>query len=287
MRKPLNVRLDVDEIFTTDTGNGTWPLGTRGHGINKRTYRYAKNGATALTQGHLVQQAAPDNVFDGLYVDSTTAEKLNKAVVLNVVSNADIAANEYSDGLLVVVAGAGAGLVLPVTGNTLYEVSASDTQVTVYVEFFPLTDDLTTASKVVLIPNAFKGVIQTEVPVSQEILGVTPVDVGANAWFWLQTSGPAAVLQQDDLAPLAPVTASELTRGAVQSATQVVPEPLAGSMQNAEGHVVVPVLQTKSGALGERLATTSGLAVVQGTRIGTCLASQLSGEFAIVNLDLE
>jgi hypothetical protein len=226
--------------------------------------------------------------LNGVLVAGATAEKVTPQVLLLVNSNFDINGGEYEEGLLFVVAGSGAGLVLPVAGNATYFVSEGDTQLSVAIEHFPTPDDLDATSRVVLLRNTFRAVTQTEAPAGQEVLGVAPVDVAANAYFWLQTAGPTTVLQQDSLVALAPVASSDFTRGAVQSAVQVVPTVLnEDSPEGAQGFVQVPTLDTEGGDIRERLAEVSGLAVVQGTRIGTCLVPQGSGEFALINLELE
>lgn len=284
MTKSLNVRGDYEEAFRTSTVK-SWPLGTRMHLADNRVFRYSLAGATALVVGRVMQAARQDTDVVGasLVVPQTSADK--RKVVLNIVTKKRVTQDTYDGGLLYVNEGTGVGHVYHVQGNDLLEPNSASAQLTIYLgSDFQVA--LGSSSRVTLLRNRYHSLVVASAPPSSGVVGVTPVAVSANSYFWLQTGGPCAVLQQDDLETYLPVAASRVTSGAVEAAAFMVPNT-AGELHGVEGLVMQPVLSDDAGPLKWRLAPSSGVGVVPALSMGYVLDPRESGQHCLIHVTLE
>ena len=73
-------------------------------------------------------------------------------------------------------------------------------------------------SKASVFVNQYSGVLKTPAAPSSAVLGVTPIAITADYYFWVQTAGPAAVVQAAADQPAAGfiAVASEGTAGAIE-----------------------------------------------------------------------
>ena len=75
---------------------------------------------------------------------------------------------------------------------------------------------LTTDSRVTLVPNPWKGVIQAPInTLTGAIVGVAPYIIAANEWGWLQTRGACGTLSAGTIAVGAAATSPGSAAGAV------------------------------------------------------------------------
>ena len=162
-------------------------LGTRVAFEDGRVYRYAKNGATALAAGKFVKVGA-------------LVAQINKAVEAAVtVGNNGItlttssAITTATDGYLQINSGTG------MTGQQ-YKIktcaaNATTATSTDFVLYDPIATALTTSAYGSVFYNPYE---QCEIVAAQAdiILGVPPIAVTAEYYFWLQTWGPACVLSE-------------------------------------------------------------------------------------------
>lgn len=287
MPKPLNIRGDTSEAYTTNASK-SYPLGTRMHTQGQRVFRYARAGSSALTIGRVMQIALQDFEVRNISVTSPPFALYQNTLFFtlpNDIRRRLIAADDYADGMAYVISGTGAGYIYPIVGNTAFSGNTTPGgQSPLRLTFdFPTQTIIDSTSRFTLVKNKFDSVLLATT--ARLVAGVTTVAVPANRYFWLQTGGPCLVLQQDELLDNLPVTASNLTRGAVEAATHVVPsrQDNFGS-DGASGYVRIPSIDQ---SIKERLALASGAAVVQGTNIGICINSSEHGQFALVWLTLE
>jgi hypothetical protein len=140
---------------------------------------------------------------------------------------------------------------------------------------------------VTLLRNRYSAVTQADNPPRSAVVGVVPVAVSASNYFWLQTSGPCAALQQDDLEVYLSVQASWVTSGAVELATVVVPTNLLSERYGLDGIVVEPVLGDDGGPVKGRISRRSGVGVVPSIEIGYVLSPREHAQHCLISLTLE
>src|SRR3990167_3810518 len=296
MSRQLNMRGSANEPFETGATQ-SYPLGTRMHVDGERIFRYTKNDATALSVARVVSAARPifgledRAVSSGAVASGATGEGVN--ITVSVPLGTKIITNEYKEGLLFVNDGSGEGHVYVIASNPTTDLTLTTAAFTISA---PPHLTISTTSRVTLLRNRYQKVVQYSPSQATQVLGITPVAVSASAYFWLQTGGPCAALQQDDLLENLPVAASDITNGAVAVATNVVPQYGFGtdsSSKDASGYAVVRapggniVAGSRGGGNRERLAAVSGLAVVPNRSIGWCVNARQHGQHALVWLTLE
>lgn len=177
-----------------------YPLGTRGFTRDGRVYRYAKNGGVALTPGTLIQaEAVNSDMVAQPLADSTdwavptTSSTLFRLSTATSMATADF----FIDGYLMVTAGTTGnevGQVMQIQscpGSTATAGPAYCPEVYVYSED-KLVTALTTSNTVSLIKNPYDDVViavMNDAAITSIPVGVCPISVQANYYFWLQTWG--------------------------------------------------------------------------------------------------
>ncbi len=214
MARPLNYRMAEKEIFNVNSTE-SWPLGTRGYTVNGRTFRMARASGIALAIGTCVRKPENEPGHSDLAVAAAAATGALEFTVT--LTYADSAFDAYKDGVVYINDAAGQGHVYNVVGNTSHNIEATTTM-TIDINV-PLKLALTTSSKVTLIKNRYNGVRVSEHIPSERALGIVPVAVTASYYFWLQTGGPVAALQDGSLFENQDVVPSAWVRGAVMAAS--------------------------------------------------------------------
>lgn len=208
--------------FSTSS-NPLHKVGTKGVTAEGRLYRYARNGSTALNPGELCKAAdLTANHEDRAFA---TAGAVGDTSVSISIGATNIVANEYVDGHLVIIDDTGEGHAHRITKHG---VNSGAADVTFYIE--PgLEEATTTSTTVTLVRNPFSGVVVTQASSDQLDIptGVPNLDVAASEYFWIQTGGTCAVLQDATITAGNPVTIGSSTAGAVE-ARDAVAEPLVG-----------------------------------------------------------
>jgi len=166
-----------------------YPLGTRYAKNDGRVFRYAQAGAVALTTGNLIQSAALGGALTTLQADMTPAAAAAGAYqVTAAIKTTDQPKNRFKDGWLAVTDADGQGDLYLIKSHP-----ASSTNI-VLTLYDPLKRAITTSSRIGLLANIYKSVVQCAVTPTGIVVGVCPVEVTAAYYFWLQTWGIANVL---------------------------------------------------------------------------------------------
>lgn len=156
-----------------------------------RIFRYCQAGAGAnLVAGNFVQSAAQI----GNHQNLTPANAAIGDTTLSVTLGGTAAtANQYAGGYAIVTITPGLGQCLAISGNPA---QATTNGVLVLQLSEPIRVALTAAnSKVDLVPNAYKGLIQNPVTtLTGACVGVAPYVITASEYGWVQRSGMAAAL---------------------------------------------------------------------------------------------
>ncbi len=205
-----------------------FPLGTK-LSVGDKTFRYARAASATIAVGEIVQAAAPVANNNDVGVNTISAvEPLATATELSVALGGAAVVNAFEDGYVVTVDGTGQGQLLNINSNT------AGTDPVILQLINPIRVTLASANtKVSVFVNQYADVIKSLAGPSAGVLGVAPIGVTADYYFWLQTSGPAAVVQAGADMPEAGSLAvvSNTTAGAAE-----VFDPTTAAECNAIGH---------------------------------------------------
>jgi hypothetical protein len=191
MSFPGSVFLSEKQIRET-TSDQRLPLGTRGYTRDGRVFRYAKNGATKLTAGKLVQATVPIWATAQLHFKTIPTSNSTKITIASTASAKVTSANYFAEGFLS-VSTAGTtqdGQYVYVKSHTKTTATLGAVYITPYEgSYFKGT--LTTANKLNLVNSPFKNVVisRKEAAPTSMFVGVSTYQVPANYYCWLQTWG--------------------------------------------------------------------------------------------------
>lgn len=204
-------------------------VGTRGVDKSGRVYRYVLAGAADLVAGNVVQ--GPATVANHL-ANTPPAVAIGASSFTYTPGATAGAASLYENGFMQVDTTPGNGYTYNVDSHLAI---SSATAFTLNLK----SDDavqvaLTTSSRVGLLPNPFRGVIQTPVTTATGlVVGVAVYPITAAQYGWIQTWGIASVLINGTPALGAMVVApSATTAGAVDviTTTNLVTAQVVGKM---------------------------------------------------------
>jgi len=155
-----------------------------------RKYRYAKNGAVALALGKVCQgPAVVTNHQSAIGGASTVATAGTKEITIGQTMTTALTDEQYNGGSVIFNLVTGLGQIYPIVSHT-----DSLTPVLTLGEEIVTAGDTTT--EFTLVPNRYNGVLVTPVTtLTNAVAGVPRSAVTASYYFWIQTGGPAAVLQ--------------------------------------------------------------------------------------------
>jgi len=268
MSFPYTVPLTDKEVRTPTTTQRA-PLGTRGATPDGRIFRYAKNGATALTKGLLCQGKVQTTAWS-----NTTASYISTAF-LTELGTTDIAAGTtylhltatgdtdltvtkdlFKEGWIWVSGTAtSAGQLMKIKTNNVASSGSTGYSATggqLYVEFeagYALSDPIDTAAEVSVCENEYDGVVVSATTATAELVGVPAVNVAASRYFWIQTWGPCAMKSE----------AEAITSGkTVWNSTQT-----AGCIQGVTGSTDITGTDAIAGGIVGRIVQSSADAVLQ------------------------
>lgn len=155
-------------------------------------YRYCYNGGVALLPGTVIQSPLPDAAYLGMALVAATVPGAT-SFTITVPAGVGIVANQYVGGYLACDAGAlGVGIRLRILSHGT--VVAGGGQV-IFVTVDPAPVAFTNGVHTFqLMGNPYYAVITTPAsPPTAKVVGVAPIAVPINNYFWLITHGPAIV----------------------------------------------------------------------------------------------
>ncbi len=287
-------------IHDTTTVQGV-PLGNE-LVIRQRVYRYTKNGLVPLNPGEVVQTARSNDAHSNMACAAAAAG----TKTITVTMDQNVTANEYKDGNIYINDEAGEGFMYDVVSNLGAIVTEPTDAVTAQVTIRdPLVVALTTSSQATLV-NVYSGVTPTWGDPPNIIVGVVPIAVAANEYFWCQVRGPAAVKQEGGLFAGQGVQSSQFKKGSVAVAKQVVPivrqnlgEGRLAGVRTALNHHSDDARQYQQAGIEQRfdyesqrtepdevLTVVAGKATIPNRILGYCINPRVSEEFALVYLTI-
>ncbi len=188
------------------------PLGTRVETKDGRVFRYVKAGGTALVAGNCIQSPA---IVPNHLANTPPAVAVGAKSFVYTPGSTLGTVDQYADGFLQISTTPGLGYTYTVDGHAAF---ASGTAFTLNLKD-PIQVALTTSSRVGLIANKYKGVIQMPITTATgTLVGVAGYVIAANEFGWIQTWGLASVL----IAGTPALGATVMAPGAVAAAAQII-----------------------------------------------------------------
>lgn len=245
-----------------------------------RVFRYGKAGAVALAPGKVMQMPVPVAAQSGLAPSVNHA--IGDSIISVTVGAGGVTADEYAGGYLVVMTGAGAGQVLPITHNT----AATAGNAALFYCGDTLKVAITAAGSTVSItPSPYSGVVIQPSPPTALVVGVPLVAVTAAYWAWLQTWGPASVLQQGAVYLDSDVMASRTVDGAVESAKNVLTTGATVVADSVNGAIITNSMGTENTVRLMDSAAGTSYDVGNKTRsLGRVLRAAADTQYCLVDL---
>ena len=164
-------------------------LGTLRITSDGRKFRYAYNGAVALTTGVTTSMIGVEAQHINKPVAAAVA--IGDTEVSVTVGSTAVTADSYMDGYFQVNDGTGEGQSYPIVGNTYC--AASGTTVVTLAEPIRIALVASSTSEVSLIPNPWYGTV-IQATEATGPAGVTVCAVPINHYYWSQTGGLGCVL---------------------------------------------------------------------------------------------
>jgi hypothetical protein len=178
-----------------------------------RTFRYVKAGASALVVGNALQAAVEDTDHD----DTTcraTAIGATSLLITTGSGNGALDENEYAEGYAVVDTTPGLGYAYSIKSHAA--IAASTDGALVLADGETVQVALTASSKITLVKNPYKSVIQHPVTTATNTtIGGAVYPIAASEFGWIQTGGPGAALIAGTPAAGQPVTSTGAVAGAL------------------------------------------------------------------------
>ena len=261
MALPSTVEIPYGQEKQVTTGKRR-ALGTRGVTPDGRVFYYARAGATALASNIVVQAKAQEgttqtqnSVTPSTAVGDWSATAAAPGIQLGKTSiGVDWAtahsSGEYVDGYMVVEGTPGGGMYRIVEDRSSGS-SNTDTIIRLHPDDGIQVAVITTVTDLAFHANPYSSVIVAPTALTNAVMGVTPVSVPIDNYFWLQTYGPGAVRYNDLVAAVAGM------------------EVMAGAGATAGDAIGAPVsTDTTTGAI---TSTAGVIAYANQPRIGTAL----------------
>lgn len=178
-----------------------------------RTFRYVKAGASALVVGNALQAPAEDADHDDITCRATAIGDKTLLITTGSGSGA-LDENEYAEGLAVVDTTPGLGYAYTIKSHAA--IAASTNGELVLTDGESVQVALTSSSRITLVQNAYKNVIQCPVTTATNTcVGGAVYPIAAGEYGWIQTGGPGAALIAGTPAKGQPVTSTSSAAGSL------------------------------------------------------------------------
>lgn len=211
MARLMEPPIGIGQADLISTATQAHTIGTRAEDDGGRVFRYIKAGAVALVAGNVLQ--SPVITTDHLATTAAATAIGATSLTFAPTSATAVTANQYEDGYLQVDTTPGEGYTYSVGAHGAFTTSGTITLKD------PIQVALTTASRLGLIQNPYKGVLQGPVTTATgTIVGIATYVIAANQFGWVLTQGLCSVLTTGTPA----LGAMVMWPGTVAGAAQVV-----------------------------------------------------------------
>ena len=203
----------AQELFVQNTVQ-QHEIGQKAFTRDGRTFRYVQAGE-ALVAGTLVQAPAQIANHQNLTVVSGAAGAKSLVATLG---NTLASVNQYAGGFVIVTIDPGEGYAYKISGHAAADALGD---ITLSLED-AIQVAVTTTSRVDLVPNPYLNVVINPVTATGLPCGAAIDIIASSSFGWVQTSGPAPVLVDDQTVVVGTsLSASNQAAGAVEPFTGV------------------------------------------------------------------
>jgi hypothetical protein len=217
-------------------------LGTIAEDNFGRIFRYGRAGAVALVAGNCLQAAAQITEHQNMTPSAAAVDDRSISVTPGAVSGA---ADLYAGGMAIIDTTPGLGYSYPV--KTHLAITASTAFVIQIAPGAQIQVALTTSSRVTLVANPWKNVIQSPVTtLTNAVVGVCTYPLAINEYGWigrnglfgtLMNSGTAAAVGTQVGCPSAAAGAATGISGVIQSVGVIMDTLANGLVQGVDWHL--------------------------------------------------
>lgn len=180
------------DVFSSSATAGH-ALGTRGQTRDGRQYRYCQAGASALVVGDVIQSPAQITAHQDMTPTVTTYGAVGDTRIVVTPAATAGAANLYAEGWAYISVTPGLGYVYQISGHAAITASTAFT-LNLFSDY-PIQVALTASSRVGLVHNPYKNVIQSPITtLTGVVVGVAVYPIASTEYGWIQTAGPCGVL---------------------------------------------------------------------------------------------
>lgn len=218
-----------------------WWIGFPKWFINGQLYVLARNGGTKLNAWETVE--VPITAI--AETDITKAVEVLASQIIVEVGTTTVTEDQFSDGLLQVTGGLGAGLTLALKGNAAGGGTAGDTIVVYTGHEFPIALD--TTSDIKISTSKFRN-LRKSTGAGEKVVGAPAVDVEPSEYFWLHKQGPGSAYAG---ASITGSTAAnvELVADTGNDSGQLTPKTDALDGNQVVAHLIDPTATIADGSL--------------------------------------
>jgi hypothetical protein len=177
------------EVFNSSS-DPKHQVGAEGFASDGRRFRYARAGVVDLVVGNVLQTRVENTLHSGVVCRATNAGASSILITAGSGGGA-LAANEYAGGYAIVDTTPGLGYCYKIAGHAAIVASANG-QLDLDGDVVQVA--LGAASRLTLVSQPFRGVIQHPAAATGACTGVCVFPILANQYGWVQTGGPGAAL---------------------------------------------------------------------------------------------
>lgn len=236
----------IDPFRTTVSQE--YPLGTELFYADRK-FRYARNGAVALTIAKLCQAVVPLAGHISEAINEPAVGSNTIAFTPAVVTTDDLAVDQLADGYIFVESATSGGHAYRIKSHPAI-VGAVSGVLTLYD---PILVAPAAAALATVVHNRWRNVIVHPSPPTALLAGVTVLAVPANEYCWLQTKGPCPVLLDGTVVINTAVMPSAVTDGSVAdwtfTLTEGAPNTITNQARKQVGYVMVVTPTTDYGLI--------------------------------------
>jgi hypothetical protein len=156
-----------------------------------RKFRYARNGAVALSKALMTQSEANDAALIDEIQTAKTQTVGDWEIVILITTGITLAEDELSEAWMLVNKSNGIGDIYKIRASKVD--GTDDTQLRLLLDS-PIRTALAATSEITIVKSAWQKVVVIPTTAAERPAGVPLIDVTISYYCWLQTAGPAPLI---------------------------------------------------------------------------------------------
>lgn len=209
----LTIGIAARDVFDDVATTPEHGIGQLGRTKDGRLFRYVENGGVALVVGNAIQAPAQDTDHDQLTC-RVTAAGATALLMTTGAGGGALDANEYAEGFAIIDTTPGLGYCYRISDHAAIAASTDGTINLVPEDAIEVA--LTAASRVTLVQNPYKNVVQHPVTTATNVcVGGAVYPIALDRFGWIQSGGVGAALIAGTPAVGQPVTSVSSVAGSL------------------------------------------------------------------------